>query len=531
MLAQANELADGTRLEADIAIIGGGAVGIAMATHLAGTGRRVVVLEAGGLGLDSRAQDFAAGEASGVPYFALDESRYRMLGGSTYRWGARTAPMTPFDMGPRDWLGLKGWPIGRADLDPWYDRVFDMVGLHRPFAFDAGVWQHMKVRPPAFDTQTFDQAAFQFGRNLLFGSVFRETLKAAANVRVLLGATVEAIVANPAGDHVERLDVRSEGDKRLTVVADRYVLAAGGIENARLLLLSGGGDPAGLANGSGLVGRFFMEHPTVSAGTIVTDQPNALIDAFAPGLVGGRLVETGLVLRPEIQRATGSLNAVARVAIDPGDDATQAMRELIRNLRHRRWPTEVSWYQKNRWLAQRLRAIAADPVSIVSNVVRHRMGLPKRYRINAIRLELRTEQEPNPDSRVTLSDARDAAGQRRAHLHWALTVRDKATMRTLAERVDGELRRLGLGRLERAPWLDLDDLVFGADLVGGHHHIGTTRMAADPAEGVVDADCRAHAAHNLYITGASVFPTAGYVNPTGTALALALRLADRLART
>jgi choline dehydrogenase-like flavoprotein len=93
------------------------------------------------------------------------------------------------------------------------------------------------------------------------------------------------------------------------------------------------------------------------------------------------------------------------------------------------------------------------------------------------------------------------------------------------------MRRLGLGRFEMADWLSAPELRWPDDLVGGHHHMGTTRMSTDARTGVVNADQRAHAVDNLYVTGSSVFPTAGYANPTMTVLALALRLGEHLRAT
>ena len=219
---------------------------------------------------------------------------------------------------------------------------------------------------------------------------------------------------------------------------------------------------------------------------------------------------------------------VCSTRLKVGADATQALREIVWNMRHRRLPLDLDWYQKNRWLMQRLGAIARNPMSIISNLVRHKMGKPKRFRIKDMYLELRTEQMPNPQSRVTLGDKRDALGQPLPHLHWALTGQDKHTMQQMAGLVDNELRRLGLGRVNIADWLKSDDLTFDPEMVGGHHHMGTTRMSVDPGHGVVDANCRAHGLKNLYVAGSSVFPTASYVNPTMTVLALAFRLADHL---
>jgi choline dehydrogenase-like flavoprotein len=83
-----------------------------------------------------------------------------------------------------------------------------------------------------------------------------------------------------------------------------------------------------------------------------------------------------------------------------------------------------------------------------------------------------------------------------------------------------------------ADWLLADPPRFPGiadDEVGGKHHMGTTRMAADPRHGVVDRDCRVHGTDNLYIGGSSVFPTTGHANPTYTLTQLALRLGDHIA--
>jgi choline dehydrogenase-like flavoprotein len=208
---------------------------------------------------------------------------------------------------------------------------------------------------------------------------------------------------------------------------------------------------------------------------------------------------------------------------------TPARRHRHSHEKRGRLPEELAWGAQGTWLTRRLGAIVRHPVEVVSNVLRHRAGKPKRFRAESILLEVRTEQEPNPESRVTLADSIDPFGHRRARLHWALTERDKRTVRVAADAFRAEAERLGLGRLHAAPWLS-EDRTWSSDLVGGHHHMGTTRMSDDPRTGVVDRDCRTHAVDNLYIAGSSAFPTASYVNPTATLLALAVRLADLVER-
>ena len=139
------------------------------------------------------------------------------------------------------------------------------------------------------------------------------------------------------------------------------------------------------------------------------------------------------------------------------------------------------------------------------------------------------EQAPNPDSRIALSTYRDALGLRRARVDWRLTDLDRRTLQVAAQTVALELGRLNLGRVHVPEWLLDQQPDWDRELADYNHHMGATRMASDPARGVVDRDCRVHDVHNLYIAGSSVFPTAGHVNPTLTIVALALRLADRLA--
>jgi len=158
-------------------------------------------------------------------------------------------------------------------------------------------------------------------------------------------------------------------------------------------------------------------------------------------------------------------------------------------------------------------------------------------RLNRLDLALvvRAEQAPNPDSRVRLSDQKDAIGMPRVALDWRLSSLDVDSVVGLVDAVGRESRRLDLGLVEPAEWLrngekrwTSDELV-SAHPIGGFHHMGTTRMSADPRRGVADGWGRVHGVPNLHIAGSSLFPTAGWANPTLTILALALRTADRIA--
>ena len=148
---------------------------------------------------------------------------------------------------------------------------------------------------------------------------------------------------------------------------------------------------------------------------------------------------------------------------------------------------------------------------------------------HAFMLNTRIEQAPNPNSRVTLLDERDALGVPRVNLHWELTKLDKDSIRTLHRVIGEEVGRAGLGRVRLLPFLtDNDNEGWSESVNGGWHHMGTTRMHEDPAQGVVDPNCRVHGLANLYVAGSACFPTAGAPNPTLTVIALSLRLSDHL---
>jgi choline dehydrogenase-like flavoprotein len=136
----------------------------------------------------------------------------------------------------------------------------------------------------------------------------------------------------------------------------------------------------------------------------------------------------------------------------------------------------------------------------------------------------RGEPSPNPESRVVLSRERDRLGLRRPVLSWRLNKRDFHSIEASVELVAQALGAAGVGRLRVDPR-------YREIVGGGEHHMGTTRMGADPAASVVDSDGLVHGTDALYVAGSSVFPTVGFANPTLTICALAARLADHLERT
>jgi choline dehydrogenase-like flavoprotein len=288
------------------------------------------------------------------------------------------------------------------------------------------------------------------------------------------------------------------------------VIATGGIENARLLL-NAGKARGGFGNDHDMVGRCFMDHPSYEAATIMLERS---YDFARPAF--SETIGALIAVSPEVQRAekignfhctTWPLRAERYHA-----ESYRSLREIVRNMVRGRI---VEDFDGKLW----------DVVSDLDGVGR---GLSSYFFEDVEMLEVRIHAEavPNPDSRITLIEERDALGMHRIELDWRLTEIDRYSIRRGLEIFGEEVGREGIGRLQLAEWVREDD--FEVPGVGSFHHVGTTRMGGDPRRSVVDPDCRIHGMANLYVVGSSVFPTSSCANPTLTVVAVALRLADHL---
>jgi choline dehydrogenase-like flavoprotein len=488
-IASAHEVAGGTTLRADVCIAGAGAAGITIALRLRDSGRSVLLLESGGFERDHQTDDLARGSMSGIQAFTLDQHRARVLGGSTSLWSGWCTPFTPEDFEPRAWIPHSGWPIRYAHLVPYYRRAQRLVQLgafeYDPVVLSQQAGQSLLTTPSG----RLLTSLFQFSPPTHFGVVHRSQLDQAPDVRVLLHANVVDIVLDDGAGRVARCEVAALSGPRFAVEAGAFVLATGGLENARLLLATD------IGNANDLVGRFFMEHPQYYWSVVWVRSPDAIDESFYR------------LHRQDVRDVDGS-----RRTIEMRGAFTLARNVLARE----RLPDFSATLEDVPFEAVGTGAIRAIAV---------RALLPRSAGHVMQRLEIRAEQTPDPGSRVTLSAARDALGMRRADLRWQIRREDLLAYKRALTILAAELGQLG-GRV----WAPSDgEGRFAGQVLGGGHHIGTTRMAASPADGVVDADCRVFGVANLYIAGSSVFTTASRANPTLTIVALAERLADHLA--
>jgi choline dehydrogenase-like flavoprotein len=481
MIRNGKDIATGTVLTTQVCIIGSGPAGITAAWYLQKAGINVIVIE-GSRPVSNYKQSWNDkvmlynGEASGL--FASNEpdflirpnwsnssfptERERVFGGTSTHWGGQSRPLDPIDFEKRP--NFPGWPISRADLDPYYAQAVDFCKLHAN-RFDAEYWAEiLKADVPLLDG--FDTDMYQFiGPDYLDFSTrkFDGMTIGESDADIILNASLLNII-HQNGCVNELLVASMNNDStpqqatQFTIQADAYVLACGSVANARQLLLSNVG------NEYDLVGRYFMCHP-LSSSTVINITNNYLT-YDQTRLMGG-----------------------------DGADGN-------------RWTDDNGVTVNARFIPSAEQATA--------------LGIGRCW-FWASWGQYYFEMTPNPLSRVTLSDSLDPVfNQPQTNINWQLSPADQNTYEQSTALFKTAVNKLG-GDVSFYPWEDVQN-----QLVVNGHHLGTTRMSANPEDGVVDANLKVHSVDNLYVAGASVFPNAGISNPTFTIITLSIRLAEHL---
>jgi choline dehydrogenase-like flavoprotein len=453
-----------------------------------------------------------------------------------------------------------------TEIAPYYQRAQPFLGLHTDI-FSAAQWSRRDQYHP-FRLGSQPQLVTRVAQLVTDGPLslaprYRAVLGAADNVTVYLHANVTSIEVDAPGRTATEVRVAVLSGPRFTVRARRFVLATGGIENPRVLLASNARFPTGLGNRHDAVGRYFLEHPRFVSGTLLPTADRASVGFYTAHNVGSSRIEAYLAPVDEVQRREQLVDV--QVRLDPvygsgfakaiaSDDAEQ-LRGAVASAR----AGDLAGLERH------VGSLASDlltapgyllpgaPVPVphpdvlarlaTSTAVEREALLPAllgdtaavgfleatgRGPLRHLDVVTRIDPVPNRDSRVTLTGDRDALGMPRVDLDWRLSPLDRESVHRTMQLLVEQFGAHGLGRVR----LTFDERSSGwpEDLVGGWHHMGTTRMSRDPRVGVVDPDCRVHGMSNLYVAGSSVFPTSGSGTPTMMIVALAIRLSEHLRR-
>lgn len=555
MIADARRAGLPDRIEADLVIIGSGAAGLTLALELEASGLDVVLLEAGGERFDRTEQDLYRAEAvSPDTHGPVDMFRRRVLGGSTSVWGGRCIPFDPIDFEERPWLGAARWPLTHDEVARHYPRALEIAQAGRAeFTAEVALPSEPAALAPGVTSEDVILDRLErFSHPTNFGAWYRERLAAMPRLRLFTNAPVEQILTADGGARAAGVRIRADG-RAVTVAAPRVVVAAGGIETARLLLASTEARACGLGNEHDLVGRYYQCHIEGEIGHIAFLRDLERVRMDYQRSHDGVYVRRFLWLSPEAQRRHRLAGLVLRPAhasiVDPDhrNPVLSAM-YLVKNFIVPEYARKMTSLEQ---VARRERGGSplAYHAAHLRNIV---VGSPRllafatdwtRRRVLATRklpsvvlqdrraiypIDVNAEQAPHRDSRVMLGEERDAIGMPRVRIDWRM---EEADVERLIEGVRVIQRALAPSGTTRIDLGDEDVARFRERRVPvGGHHIGTARMAEDASQGVCDRNGQVFGTAGLFLAGAATFPTSGFANPTLTLMALTIRLAGHLAR-
>jgi choline dehydrogenase-like flavoprotein len=476
-----------------VCVVGSGPAGLTLAHALGAAGRSVTVLESGRSDHSAEIQRLNDGDVEGEPYAGLEKTRHRGLGGSANIWnveigsqpGAKYAPLSPRD--------IESWPIEWADLEPFYREAQEVCGLGR-FQYDAEAWATASRRPFDLGGTGLVNRIYQFGLANRFTRELVAELQAMENVRIVPLASAVGLEMNLSGRRVRGVRWIDGSGATFEERAECVVLACGAVENPRLLMMASRG-----SSPTPWLGRGFMEHARDFSLELVPFSPDLFERAAFYDLhtgaggtrIGGRLAISDDAL-DRFDLSNGSITLFPRSSSEARPSFVDRVIRRLYRRRGRRRSRRYGWSEMT------------DPAGTF-----HVLGMV-----------LNLEQRPDPRNRIELGARRDRFGNPLPKLFLDWSVDEQKRLDRLRSLLRDWLEVAGLGTLRFEPGRRPD--------LSAHHHAGTTRMAGRPEDGVVSPECRVFGYENLYVAGASVFPTAGFANPTLTIVALSRRLARHL---
>jgi len=518
-LAQA---APARTLRAEVCIIGSGPVGLTLARALAERGHSVVVLEQGPEVAEIRTRP--AGLAyDRSEYRGADLGRAFGFGGTSCAWGGQLLPIRPSEMAARPGQAVPAWPIPFEAIDGRYSQIERWTGVEA-LPFDLRYAESVGHPLAGLDWEGFAPRFSKWipfrGRNL--GAAWRPALASSGLVQCWINASARQWAGSNASRRIERVTALSGNGHRLTVEAGAVVVAAGALETARLAFemteQTGIIDPRSMP----LLGRFLHDHLSLRVARVEVLDHRRFMAFFSPSFSGNTMRSLRLELDPRLAEREALPPFYGHfVSEAPEDSGFAALRDVLRGFQQRRARMVLSG-------ALRIPGALPGVAELLWwRLARRRLAFPRGP---GLYLHLDVEQAPQRRNRVYGGEKDGPLSRRTCRVDWEPDLDPGSIADIASSHIARFWARNKLQRIARLEFVDRARLraEWPTNLYDIYHPAGTMRMASSPDDGVVDADALIHGTGNAYVAGSAVFPSMGAANPTFTAMALALRLADRL---
>lgn len=529
--------------DAQICVVGSGPVGLSLAVECARKGIRTLLLEAGGEAAMPQIQQLSdAHLVEPARHDDMSIAVARRLGGTSHLWGGRCLPFDPIDFKPRDGVDAR-WPVSYKEMAAYLPRAVAATQSGAPVYVAE---EHL--RPDVDDAFSLDTLE-RWVNTQSSADVFKADIHNHPLLDVRTLTTVTGMVFADNGALTKLNVAHSLSGARAQVPVHHVVLAGGGVETARLLLAAGMSSNDRFGGEDGPLGRYYMGHLYGEIADIIFDDAR-VADAMDYHVdAHGSYVRRRFVASENTQLIHGLLNTAFWPLVPPVADPRHksailslvylALRDrrlgnrlVAEAIRRRHIPDDAGpvWPHIANILTGTPSAVAFSV-----NFLRHRYlsahRMPGFFVPNKARrygLSYHAEHAPHRDSRVRLNGQVDRLGVPRLSIDLRFAEQDARSVVATHDLMEDWLVRNRIGRLEyRVPKEARDETVLST-ACHGTHQIGLARMADSRALGVVDHKLQTFDCPNLHLAGCAVLPTSGQANPTLTAVALGLRLADRL---
>lgn len=500
-----------------VVVIGAGAAGLYAASQLAGRGFHAVVIEAGKTDLERFAADSYT--SVGRPHTGIRLGRGRNLGGTTTLWGGQLVEFQPVDFSGRDWLPNSKWPVSYDEIAPYYRATYLNLGMSERALGDEKVWRGVSGKSPDLGPD-FEVFFTRWMGTPNFAQLFSRQIEGDQRMSVLTGYVATGF--RGLEGRVTAVRIANDKGKTCWIEGDIFILAAGTIENARLLLHASR-DPKWKAPWSGNpnVGAYFQDH---LGGKIASFHPvnkSRFFKTFC------NAVFAGLKFQPKIRFRNGKLLELkiynTQVFFAFESEVSEHMvylKQFLKAALYGRNPADLRSFVKNIGMVRYLFPL------MWKYVWDHRIFVPSSAKIL---MHVQAEHAPIMESRVLIDNAcLDSNGLPCVVLDWRMGGDELHSIRTVALEVQKALRDAGLGELKIDEELLALNPNFLTKLGDTYHQSGGAVMGTSEKDGVVDTNLRVFGTDNLYVAGASVFRTTSNANVTFTALTFVTRLIEHL---
>lgn len=542
MLINSFDIDSSVPLQSTICVVGAGPAGISLALQFKNISAKVLLIESGGLKITPEREKLnEAVIEPGTSHEPLEIKRRRTIGGATSAWGGRCIPFDPIDFETRPFIPDSEWPISMDEVEAYYPRANSLCEAGPcKYTSDEALPDKQSETIVGFDNQDIVSNRLErWSPPTHFGKRYQKELTEAPNIEVVYNLTVTHLELDELGVSVAEVIAKRPDGAVFTLKADTFILAASCIENTRMLLNSDSVHPSGIGNQHDLVGRYYMAHFQGISSRV----------KFNPGMLAKYVHdfekdESGVYVRRRF-----TLTAKAQREMEIGNIIGFFLRPELHDPSHKDGVMSMIYLSKEKkseilsgkWEHSTRRHMANVVKDLPKSFPRMIKILRERNqdrRLPSVLLPkdspfqyffYQSEQVPNPDSRITLSHEMDPMGIPKAQVGIRFKEMDTKTIVEFHRAMSQRFAETGTGEFsfdEGKLREEVQEKI--RDFHSGSHFIGTTRMSENPKKGVVDKNGKVHGINNLYISGASTFPTGSHANPTLTIVALAVRLGERL---